>query len=71
MDIAFVPRLKKKDLSKSHFSKMNTSAACHIFSHKNATALDFLADEGVFDIECKTTAFFCSVNEQMVYYFNF
>ncbi|KAK3907896.1 Transposable element P transposase [Frankliniella fusca] len=58
MDCRFAPRLTRKDLSKSHFNKMNTASACHIFGDKTAAALDFLADEKVFDSECKTTAWF-------------
>lgn len=61
MDVTFVPRLSEKDLSKSHFSKMGTSGACHIFSDKSAAAMEFLVEENVFEEECKTTAWFISV----------
>lgn len=61
MDIRFAPKLKKKDLSKGHFSKMNVASACHIFHDKTAAAIDFLADEEVFDLESKTTAFFIKI----------
>ncbi|KAE8739848.1 hypothetical protein FOCC_FOCC014649 [Frankliniella occidentalis] len=58
MGVKFAPRLSKKDIKQNFFSKMNTSAACHIFDHKTGKAIEFLAEEGVFEEDSKTTAWF-------------
>ncbi|KAE8742810.1 hypothetical protein FOCC_FOCC011668 [Frankliniella occidentalis] len=58
MEFKCAPELTVKDLYPSHFGKMNTNEACHVFSHHGAGALDFLADQNVFDPKVKTTAWF-------------